>query len=825
MANRIWTETETVIKRIIPYLVRRGYDLDHDLLFEEPTVYKDRYEKGYVDIVIVDERQRPLFVIEAKRAAKKLNDKDKQQAIDYGKAQKVPFAVLTNGTDIQCFNTSNGKAIRWNGRLTEKIPTKSQLKNVLSVFKTNQDEVDVPLLNDESLPFRPGLPLKQLNELFRRCHNKIRKIEKNEEHAFSDYSKFLFLKLLEEKSDREASKLSYSYLFHEMAAKRDIESDQVKDAIFRMLDTIKRNTSYGDVLVDTVHIKNPKTFHYIVRQLAAVCFHDSSLDSKGAAFEYYVRATLKGKKLGPYFTPRPLVEIMSCLVGEDKTVNSLISGSSVKVLDPACGTGGFLVYLMQKSLSILEKRYSEKKITAKAYEGIRDTIKYRTFYGSDAHDGIAAAAKMNMIIAGDGHTNIQPEDSLANTSKNWSMTKEDCDIIITNPPFGTSEADSLSTTDLQGYPVRTTKGQQLFLQKMVNTTLPGGEICSVIDEGVLNTATALDLRKWLLRKCEVLCIMRLPEETFKPNKINVRASVIYMRKNKEEDVDLEKDYKITFCDLQSLGYLSSGENIRGFDFETLRSEIARCVLDTNVSSYRHGYNWQAFDVQAQSVKNEGSFRLDYKYWDPMIIKRIDSIKKLASTNTIANLNLISTERGKSPSASGYVDERDGYALVLKAGSNISKYGDVIEGGDYIEKNTYDEMSKVHLLEGDILLASTGDGTLGKCAVFRLKIPAIADGHVTIIRVDPSIIVPEYLCDYLRCGFGTIQIKRLYTGSTGLIELTPDYVDKIVVDLLGDDTDLQRKTSNRLRESERKYSDTLREIEQKLDGAREEFAGG
>src|SRR5690606_29934169 len=98
------------------------------------------------------------------------------------------------------------------------------------------------------------------------------------------------------------------------------------------------------------------------------------------------------------------------------------------------------------------------------------------------------------------------------------------------------------------------------------------------------------------------------------------------------------------------------------------------------------------------------------------------------TKTIAQLNLIDTNRGKSPAASAYVDEGDGYALVVKAGSNISRFGELVEGGDFIEKNVFDEMSDGQLRQGDVLLASTGDGTLGKCCVYRLDRPAIADGH-------------------------------------------------------------------------------------------------
>ena len=139
-------------------------------------------------------------------------------------------------------------------------------------------------------------------------------------------------------------------------------ADQVKNAIENMITQIVNNTPYGDVLQEPLRLHNPKTFLVLVKDLASVSFCDCSVDSKGAAFEYYVRATLKGKKLGQYFTPREVVQLMTYLVGEDKIINSVINNSKIKVLDPACGTGGFLVYLMQEALNKLKIRMENREL-------------------------------------------------------------------------------------------------------------------------------------------------------------------------------------------------------------------------------------------------------------------------------------------------------------------------------------------------------------------------------------------------------------------------------------------------------------------------------
>ncbi len=814
------TETETVVKKILPYLQRRGYDIVVDLDFETGVKVTERYSNGYIDILVTCGKTKPQFLIEAKKISKKLTNKDRDQAISYAKSKSVnvPFIVVTNGLDIQCFNTQTKSRLLWDGKTQDKIPTKYQLISVISTLRKNPLETVIKITNDKSLPFRPGLPLRQLNALFYRCHSAIRKIEKNEEGAFSDFSKLIFLKLLEEKDDMEDDfNIPYSYRFHELAAKPASESDQVKDSVINMIKNIVDKTPYGDVLEDMIALKNPKTFHYIVKELASVSFCDCSFDSKGAAFEYFVRATLKGKKLGQYFTPRELVQTMLAVIGQRKIVNAVTSGSGIKILDPACGTGGFLVFLMQDTISKVTDLLNAREINQKTFNYAKKTIKESILFGSDANEGVAASAKMNMIIAGDGHTNIQCEDSLSENAKNWSVTNPDCDLILTNPPFGTSETDSLVAADWKQYDIRSPKGQHLFLQKMVSALKAGtGELCTVIDEGVLNTESASALRKWLMQQCRLKAVINLPPETFKPNKINVKSSLLYFEKREEVDTEFEDTYKVSICRIESLGYQGSGEKERGFRFEQFLSEIAEKMLDQTSSAHRTGYYWEAFDIDSKNICDDETFRFDFKYWNTNTRNQINIIYNSYNV-TIKDLNQVTTSRGKSPSADNYVDEDEGFAIVIKSGSNVSKQGAIItKGADWIEKSVYDEFVEQSINSGenrniirkwDVLLSSTGDGTLGKCAVYNSKTPAIADGHVTIIRVDKKTIDPNYLCDYLRLGFGSVQINRLFTGSTGMIELTPDQVNSIVVDVKSNIQE-QKKLSQQIRKLENRYLKTL-----------------
>jgi type I restriction enzyme M protein len=164
-------------------------------------------------------------------------------------------------------------------------------------------------------------------------------------------------------------------------------------------------------------------------------------------------------------------------------------------------------------------------------------------------------------------------------------------------------------------------------------------------------------------------------------------------------------------------------------------------------------------------------------------------------------------------------------MVVKAGSGISKYGRLVgHNADYIEKHVYDELMPDHakIEMGDVLLASTGTGTLGKACVYDRDTPAIAESHVTIIRVDASVVDPYYLADYLRRGLGRDQVERLYTGATGLIELPEDAVERIRVRLL-DSTAEQKLRSKSLRDAEDSYLKSIVGAEQSLSTAVDTFA--
>ena len=553
-------ETTTIIKKILPYLNRQGYSIQEDLFFEE-AVRKNDKVTGFTDIE-VHISDKLLFLIEAKRDSQTINNKHRKQAIDYGKIKNVPFVVVTNGQTFEIWNPIKEEQIFINEE-SNLCPSKNDLKHVLSVLRKNPKETKI-IISTIHKPYAMGITFRELTNVFKRCHNAIRDIEKDDEHAFSDFSKFLFLKLLEEKTDDDefdptGFKLPYAQRFAEINRQSD---DEIKASINHMFKIIQKDKMYGEVLEDDqFHIQNSKTYGKIVNELSTVYFGDSDVDIKGSAFEYFLKFNLKGSQLGQYFTPREVVKLMIELSDLKSSALGLTNPKQeCIVIDPACGSGGFLITGMQMMVNHVKQLQNDRIIDQETHKRLAKRIKKDIFFGCDAKHMLARTAKMNMIIAGDGFTNIKHGNSLTEDISFLKISKDrtfpEANFILANPPFGMSESE-LDSKIFELYDVHIHKGQALFLQKMIKITKPEGIICTVIDEGILNTKSMTDIRKHIIKKCFIDAIIHLPYVTFEPNYARVSTSILLMKKKQSE---IEKqNYPIFMYDLKEIGYASAGK--------------------------------------------------------------------------------------------------------------------------------------------------------------------------------------------------------------------------------------------------------------------------
>lgn len=280
-----------------------------------------------------------------------------------------------------------------------------------------------------------------------RCHNIIRNMDKfSPEAAFDEISKVLFLKLLYERDTKD--ELVYSkdkYLKDEKAFLSEHPSEDYMQYLF----TEVKNSFRADGLFedeDKIRIRR-ESFLMILEELGAVELYDTSDDIKGIAFELFLGKTFRGE-LGQFFTPRTIVNYM---------VDLLNIREGMRVCDPCCGSGGFLIkafehvqsaidsdihslvnqVMADRSLSDSDRQAKISQLLQECDKTKKDSRYYRLchdyFFGVDANARMARTSKMNMVMHGDGHVGVYLHDGLTNVG---GVFEGRFDAILINPPFG-----------------------------------------------------------------------------------------------------------------------------------------------------------------------------------------------------------------------------------------------------------------------------------------------------------------------------------------------------------------------------------------------------
>jgi type I restriction enzyme M protein len=435
------------------------------------------YEPDYV--LYQSGTDTPIAVIEAKRSGESLS-KALKQAVDlYAKPLGVHIVFVADGAIVESFDIRSGRGLRLDGDLVTNLLTEKQL------LRHVHEGADITT----SSTVRHTK--QELIRVFSEANDLLRKQGLREGiERFTEFSNLLFLKLISEiEEDREQAGgkriLEKRYCWPAFADKAaDDMLDYINDTILPRL--VNKYNHSGDVFQSRLLITNADTLKRIVTKLSALRLLDADSDIKGDAFEYFLKNSISvGNDLGEYFTPRHIVKLMVDLV--DPRYGDT-------VYDPACGTGGFLIQAF---------RHIKGKVheTAKSLR----VLKEDTIYGREL-TGTAKIAKMNMIIIGDGHTNIKQMDSLA------APVKKQYDVVLTNYPFS-QQTDFSSYYDLE-----TENANPVFLKHVIDALKVGGRAGVVVPEGVLfdSSVQFAKVRRILLESCDLEAVVNLHEYVFRP---------------------------------------------------------------------------------------------------------------------------------------------------------------------------------------------------------------------------------------------------------------------------------------------------------------------
>ena len=342
--------------------------------------------------------------------------------------------------------------------------------------------------------------------------------------AFNELSKILFVKIRDEKqARRRGTPYDFQIKTHE-------RPKSVADRIKGLYQEAKAQDP--QVFTEDIRVDDSRLFS-VVNHLQGINLNATELDVKGVAFERFLGSYFKGD-MGQYFTPREVVEFM---------VKMAAPHHEEHVLDPACGSGGFLLHAMDRILKQASEFYPEG--TPEHYTHWHDFAEKRLF-GIEVNDSIARVAKMNMIIHDDGHSNVIGNDALVNFdilyNQHRDFKKETFDLILTNPPFGATvkkeESPYLDNYNLsKGKPSQ--KTEILFLERCFDfLKWETGELAIILPDGILNNSSLQYVRDYIEQHFQILAIVSLPQTAFSHYGAGVKPSIMFLRKFSEAEYSL-----------------------------------------------------------------------------------------------------------------------------------------------------------------------------------------------------------------------------------------------------------------------------------------------
>lgn len=502
-----------------------------DLEVEVPR----REPKDKADIVVYedDELKMPYIVVECKPDG--ISPPEIKQAIEqaFGNAHSLgaKYTIVVAGSVRVAFDMAGFPPMERERNIIADIPIRYG-KLIKFKYKKGEPEWDIREVDKNEILAK-----------FQQCHDTLWEAGKrNPAEAFDEMSKLMFCKIHDE---RFLTKKDQYYRF-QIGTHEEIR--EVAERVKNIYQDARRIDP--DVFVDPIKAEDP-IIYGVVEILQGISLSQTDLDAKGVAFEHFLGAVFRGE-MGQYFTPRPIVEFMVEMLSPDE--NDF-------VIDPACGSGGFLLYALDKVKKELEESLSPRDAD----------YRWRNFglkqlFGIEINSQLARVAMINMIIHEDGHSNIENNDSLDspekfNPRRDIKLGKYTC--LLTNPPFGavTKEREKpyLSEYEL-GSKIKKRNRQNteiLFIERCLAFLAFGGRMGIVLPDGVLTNSSLQYVRDFITEKAQILAVVSLPQTSFVHYGSGVKASLLFLRK-KQEGEKLTDDYPIFMAIAEHIGYDATG---------------------------------------------------------------------------------------------------------------------------------------------------------------------------------------------------------------------------------------------------------------------------
>ena len=562
---RFATEEDVKIKFLIPYLRDRGYD-DACLDFEVSAEVQEgrKRKKIFADAVLYSSAKRtaPILLCETKHPNEPLTKAVREQAISYARLLEsiAPLVLITNGTQTQVFHSVTKT------RLPE-LPPRADLDRDILKFVLPNDQQDA-LRREAKHELFIIDDVKTFKSILRSCHNEIRNNEGLDPTAsFDEMSKVMFCKLYEEKENPKGNRFRVS-VFDDSLERLHL------NVIQKILDEAKEQCGYSEIFDSDaqIELKN-RTTRKLVSLLENYDLGLTAFDVKGEAFEFFLGETFTGG-LGEYFTPRNIVEFM---------VEAMDPKIGEKIIDPFCGTGGFLIYAFE----MISEKIRLNEFSREEKERWRTELSNRSLFATDWKERTSQACKMNMMVHGDGSAGVFKHDGFLDIK--GRIEEDKSDLCLTNPPFGSIETDPETLNRFELGSGRNSQDRVILaLERCLRLVKPGGRVAIVVIDGVLNNPSTRYVRDYVRRHAWIQAVISLNKETFEGYGSRAKTSILFLERKETPDAGHQQSTFMAVA--RNTGLAPNGDQVPGNELPDILMDY-RAFLRGQATLDQHRMSW------------------------------------------------------------------------------------------------------------------------------------------------------------------------------------------------------------------------------------------
>lgn len=680
-------------------------------------------KKGYpVDIVVFNSDKKSsndaYIIVECKKKTRK---DGLDQLKDYLKFSNAYLGVWFNGEETLFL-----RKIEENG----KVNFKDDIPNI-PIF--GQRLEDIGLFKRQDLSVSHNLKFKFISIRNYLAGNAVGTTR--DEELARQIINLILCKLYDEKFTKHDDMLQFRVGIDESIGK-------VSNRIKQRFNEAK--SVYPDVLNNSDSIDlDDKSIAYVVGELQNYSLMDSERDIVGDAFEVFIHRALKGGQ-GQFFTPKNVVKT---------AIEILDIGINDKVIDPACGSGGFLIEALKYQFNKIEsmaKDYKwpqseiDKEKAAKANANIR---------GIERDSFLSKIVKAYMVIMGDGKSGIFCEDSLE-PIKNWNNKTQsniqfkNFDVLLANPPFG-AKIPVIGEYKLSQFPLghkwKNKNGtwsklkvkekespQILFIDRFLDLLSENGKMGIVLPDGILSNPTMGYIVQYLLKNTEIIGLIDLPMSTFLPY-TPTKTHLIFLRKTKNP----RKNYNFFMSYAKTCGHDKRGRKI-------LEDEIQ--LIPKHLKELNNGgkASHLGFEINLRDLKNN---ILLPKYYNPDLDEELEKFINsgkytIKSISKLEEENIIEISRGNEVGSENY--GTGGIPFVRT--SEVSNWEIVADSTHCVANDVYLEYKdKQNIEEHDILVVNDGTYLMGRAAMITdIDTKIVIQSHFRRIKVIDKNRLSPYL---------------------------------------------------------------------------------